>query len=450
MKKYSLKFLIRTTSTDKRKQVKVKARLTVGRNIDLIADTGYFVMLGEWNPKKERPEPNRNSTLADIVNINHVNEQLGKLKNFLDKRIVAELQIGEINSDWLLTSIEMFLNPEKFETKSITLFSFIEDFISKAETRINPKTGKAVSYKMYREYENTFRYLKQFAKYIGKEPDFADIDLQFYDDFMAFLQGAECSLKKKDKATGKKIKLKLATNTVGKKVQTLKIFLNDATERGINSNLKFKSHKFTTVSEESDSFHLDTKELDQLYRHDFSEDKRLEKVRDLFLIGCWTGLRFSDLSHLAPENLKENFFYVTQQKTGGKVVIPVHPVVSEIMAKYGGKLPPSISNQKFNQYLQEAAQIAGVNAITEKGITRAGKRDVKKFHKYELLTTHTARRSFATNMYEMGIPAYSIMAITGHKTETAFLKYLKTTPETHAKMMLERWLDSMKQLNKTE
>lgn len=450
MKRFTLVFFIRSTSIDRNKTVKIRARVSIGRDNLLVADTPIIIRLGLWDSDTQRAKQNpkaKDFNPFDDSVVSDCNDRLNELRAHLEKHIKNELLKNDgLPAGWLQIEIERFFNPDKFQNKQETLFTFIKDFISKAETRINPKTGKAVTYKMVREYENTFRLLKEFAVHKGKEPDFKDIDLEFYDNFMSFLQSSDCSLSKKDKATGKKIKVKLATNTIGKKIQTLKIFLNDATERGFNTNLKFKSHKFTTITEETDSFHLDINELDKLYKHDFKSDPRLEKVRDLFIVGCWTGLRFSDLSHLTVQSIKDGFFYVTQQKTGGKVVIPVHPIVNEIIKKYGGKLPPSISNQKFNQYLQEAAKIAGIDAEIHKGITRGGRHISKKYPKHELLSTHCARRSFATNMYESGFPAHSIMAITGHRSELAFLKYLKTTPEKHAKMLMEHWLKNMNHL----
>lgn len=443
MKTFTLRFIVR--SSVKSKPVKIKARLTVGREIDQQVDTGFFVRLNDWNHVKQKAEASKYSTPDEVDEINELNNQLNQLRAFIEKDIAEALRTNTVNAGWLAQCIEHFNNPEKFNTK-YTLFSFIEDFISKAETRPSPKTKKVVSYKMLREYQNTFRYLKEYAAYKGKEPDFDDIDLEFYDDFMNFLQSSNCSLRKTDKATGKKVRLKLAANTIGKKIQTLKIFLNNATERGINTNLKYKSRNFATITEKTDSFHLNLQELDKFYKHDFSADPRLEKVRDLFIVACWTGTRFSDLTRLTPQCIKNGFFYVTQKKTGDDVVIPIHPIVSEIMAKYGGKLPPAISNQKFNKALQKAAEIAGIDAEIHKGVTRGGRRVSKKYHKYELLTTHCARRSFATNMYETGFPAHSIMAITGHKTEKSFLFYLKTTPEKHAKMLMEHWLNNMNHL----
>jgi len=436
MKNYSISTLVRTASTDAHKKIKIKIRLSAGRGLQQIADSMLFVKIGDWDF-----EENRFKKKQSVKNTRYT---LERLIESVDNQFTIEIKKGDIPKDWLTIAVDKFHNPEKYEEKPITLFSFIQDFIDKAENR--PKSnGKAVSYKMIREYERTFFYLKEFAQQKGEEPDFNDIDLNFYDEFLSFLQNTYTSVNKRE-GTRKKKKYKLATNTIGKKIQTLKIFLNDATARGYNKNFAYKHEKFKSISEEAETFYLNEQEIDKLYKKDLSKDKRLERVRDLFIIGCWTGLRFSDLSTLSPQNIKNGFFYVTQKKTGDPVVIPVHPVVSEIMAKYAGKLPPAISNQKFNKYLQEAAQIAELDTEIHKGMTRGGQYVSKKYKKYELLTTHTARRSMATNLYKAGFPSQSIMAITGHRTETAFLKYLKVTEEEHAELLRKHWLNNSKHL----
>ncbi|MDA3818539.1 MAG: hypothetical protein PF486_14245 [Prolixibacteraceae bacterium] len=109
------------------------------------------------------------------------------------------------------------------------------------------------------------------------------------------------------------------------------------------------------------------------------------------------------------------------------------------MKKYENDLPRVLTNQKMNEYLKELRQLAGFDEPFYKKITIGGKRVTKKFKKWELLCTHTARRSFATNLYLAGFQAISIMKITGHQTEKAFLKYIKVTPEEHANKLLEFW-----------
>jgi integrase len=275
---------------------------------------------------------------------------------------------------------------------------------------------------MIREYKVSFGYLKKYATKIGKQIDFKDIDLKFYEGFTQYLQDE-----------------KLAVNTIGKKIQTLKIFLNSAKDEGLNKYDSYKSSKFKALTEEAETIALDEEELTKLYEKDFSDRPSLERVRDLFLVGCWTGCRFSDITQITPENISGGFIHIKQHKTGAKVVIPLHPVVTAILNKYDGQLPEPISNQKFNLALKEIAEIAEINDSVHKAITKGGNRVSKAYKKYELVTTHTARRSFATNLYKSGFPSLSIMAITGHKTEEAFLKYIKVTSEEHAIKLQEHW-----------
>lgn len=280
---------------------------------------------------------------------------------------------------------------------------------------------------MVREYERSFYYLKEYSKHIEKDLDFKDIDLDFYYSFIEYLQS-----------------LNLATNTIGKKIQTLKIFLNAATDKGINQYLHYKSPRFFSLSEESESIYLNQEELDNIYKLDLSEKPRLDRVRDLFLVGCWTGVRFSDISQITPDKIKDGFISLKQHKTGGKVVIPVHHTVQAILDKYEGTLPPVISNQRFNEYIKEVAEGVKLNDEFHISITKGGIKRSTSYKKYDLVRSHTGRRSFATNNYLMGVPTLDIMAITGHKTEAAFLKYIKVTPMQHAKKIKKIWQEQGK------
>jgi integrase len=147
----------------------------------------------------------------------------------------------------------------------------------------------------------------------------------------------------------------------------------------------------------------------------------------------------SDFTAIRPEYVKDGLIRMEQFKTMGKVVIPCHPVVQAMLDKYKGQLPSAISNQKMNDYLKELCQLAGITSRQGKGITKGGVRVVRLVEKWQLVSTHTARRSFSTNMYLLGVPAITIMRITGHKTEKAFMRYIKVDEEQHAKIIALHW-----------
>jgi integrase len=307
-----------------------------------------------------------------------------------------------------------------------SFFGYFQDLIQQSisGTRRHPKTSKPLSKGTIKNYTSAINHLSEFQKTRKKRIDFKNIDLDFYTDYTEFL------IKK----------LKLSSNTIGKDIQVIKMIMNDATERGINTNLSYKSKRFITIREKSDNIYLNENEIEEIENLDLSNDTRLERVRDLFLIGCYTGLRYSDYSILQPEQMKDGFIETTQIKTGDPVAIPIHPTVKRIVEKYNSILPASISNQNTNVYLKELGKkVVLLQNQFLKTTTKGGLTISQNFEKWELLCTHTARRSFATNEYKNGTPAITIMAITGHKTEKAFLRYIKLTPKEHAKLLKLLW-----------
>jgi integrase len=273
-------------------------------------------------------------------------------------------------------------------------------------------------------YNTSYKHLTNFQKQYKKKIDFDTINVEFYSDYTEYLIRT----------------LMFSTNTIGKHIQVIKLIMNEATERGLNTNLAYKSKRFLTIREKADSIYLTKEEIGEIEALDLSHNERLDRVRDLFLIGCHTGLRFSDYSILKPSHIKNGFIETTQVKTGDPVVIPIHPTVEKILNKYKGALPPSISNQKTNDYLKELGKLLpSLAQSTSKSFTKGGVKVVEHYKKWEQLTTHTARRSFATNEYLAGMQTVTIMAITGHRSEKSFLKYIKLTPNEHAKLLKAHW-----------
>jgi site-specific recombinase XerD len=285
---------------------------------------------------------------------------------------------------------------------------------------MDSRTGKPISRSTAKVYTTSYKHLISFQKVNKKKIDFDTIDVAFYSDYIDYLIHT----------------LKLATNTIGKHIQIIKLIMNEATERGLNTNLSYKSKRFLTTREKADSIYLSAEEIQELEALDLSGNERLDRVRDLFLIGCHTGLRFSDYSILKPEQVRDGFIETKQVKTGDSVVIPIHTTVEKILKKYSGKLPPSLSNQKTNEYLKEIGKLLpSLQKTTSKIFTKGGVKVTKTYQKWELVSSHIARRSFATNEYLAGMRTLTIMAITGHRSEKSFLRYIKLTPNEHAKLL---------------
>lgn len=321
------------------------------------------------------------------------------------------------------------LNAPKSTVKILTFFEYLDKFIKDAPTRIVEKSGKPFTYNTIKGYtslkNSLIEFTQKYRKY--KKLDFHDFDLDFYLDFQKFLN--------EDK--------KLAVNTIGSRIKNLKSVLNNATEHDVNTFMDFRKKRFKVIKEETDSIYLTLQDLIDIEEVDLSSIPKLDRVRDLFLIACWTGVRFSDLRQIRPERIETDgdgeFIEVRMKKTGNDVSIPILPTVRRVMDKYKGDLPQPLSNQKMNDYLKEIGKLAGLDSLESKTLTKGGVRVTKTQSKFELITTHTARRSFCTNNYLAGMDSISIMAISGHKSEREFLGYIKVTPREHANKIRAFW-----------
>lgn len=336
-----------------------------------------------------------------------------------------------INSEWLESEIDKVINPRKYapaeeQAKPATLFEWIDRFVETAPQRRDRATGRLLTYNNIQQYRATQKHLKTFAKVKKrKDYEFEQVDRRFYDSFVEYLQN-----------------LNFTANSVGKHIRVLKLMLNEATNAGVNTSTTY--NQFHVFTEETDTIYLNEAELEQLKECDFTDSPHLDRVRDWFLLLAWTGCRFSDLEKVGKTDIQDGFITFRQQKTNTKVKIPMHPVVMEILIKYDFNLPEPISNQKFNDYIKEVARLAEIN--TKETITKTigGELQTITSPKYELISSHTGRRSFCTNMYKRGLPTLMIMSVSGHKTEKSFLKYIKVKQDEHADMMAAKWAEIYK------
>jgi integrase len=300
-------------------------------------------------------------------------------------------------------------------------------------------------YNNIQQYKATEKHLKEFAK-IDRKSDyqFNEINSDFYTRFVDYLQKPLQAKDSKGKllfnADGTPILTKqpFTQNSVGKHIKVLKVMLNEA------KNSDADTSNFYVYTEDVDNVYLNEIELTQLKAHDFAAVPHLDRVRDWFLLLAWTGSRFSDLEKIDKANIRNGMITYRQQKTNTSVTIPMHPVVSEVLQKYNFDMPELISNQKFNDYIKEACKAAKIDNTESLTRTVGGKLTTETMPKYELVSSHTCRRSFCTNMYLRGLDTMMIRSISGHKTEKSFLKYIKVSQHQHAEMMAKKWSEIYK------
>jgi len=216
------------------------------------------------------------------------------------------------------------------------------------------------------------------------------------------------------KFTGYLKEIGLMPNTVGSHIKRIKRLMNEAVEDKITTNQDHLKRDFKTIKVDVDKIYLTNDEIQALYEMEIEIPDKIW-ARDIFVLNCYTGLRHSDWTKITMDNIQGGKLFVKTQKTDEPVIIPVKPIVIEIMKKYNYNLKV-LSLQKTN----DAIRLIGAMAYNKK----LGGSNNKKWLE---IRTHTARRSFATNAYLAGIPMHDIMKITGHRKTESFLKYIKVT-----------------------
>lgn len=296
-----------------------------------------------------------------------------------------------------------------------SLVEFIETVKKQREQskQFKPNTLKS--------YQTLINHLKGFEEKHKASVPLADVDIDFFYSFTDYLfKGGP----------------NLSTNTVSKTVQVLRTFLGEARDRGIDLAPSIQSGRFRIPPIDTHKIYLSEGELAEIEALEIEPGHRLERVRDLFLLACSTGLRYSDLSQIKAENFRERdgvtLLSFSQTKTDDPVTIPVNERAKRILQRYGYQAPALISNQKYNRYLKELCQIAGIKTRVLSYEFSGGQRKEVVKEKWELITTHTARRTFATNAHKAGVPTLVIAKITGHRTEKTLLQYIRLTSEENA------------------
>lgn len=382
-----------------------------GRRI--VITTGVNVPIKFWNDNTQRAKENRLYPEYRAVNAR---------LDFLEEKTTAVW--SDYNTKGIIPTAEEFKAEllrhieDRHEVKKVEpleLLPFIRQIIEERKAMNRPAGSLQV-------YRNCLGHLEGYQAHTKKPLNFDGLNSAFLSDFTAYLYTHRFS-----------------DSYAHKILTTLKMFVRLADVRGIYTNSPLIKAKLEVKKREKDSVYLNEGEIQHLYNLKIEE--RLERVRDAFLVGCLTGLRFSDFTKIKPENIqpKEHggetvqCLVITTQKTKQRVVLPlVNPMLLAILEKYDWHAPKAISNQRLNSYLKELAQIAGLTQEVEINEFKAGRHEKRTLQKWELISSHTARRSFASNAFKRGLEPAEIMKFTGHTTVASFLKYVRVTNEETA------------------
>ncbi len=400
-------------SNKKNKNIKrtIYCYVREGREKPLIFNTREKVNPINWNKLTKRAIT---AGKGKFDGAKELNLFLDSFENNI-KKAIREIRADNISIEFEEIKRKLV---EKFSNKSTAnIFDALELFIKVRENDLTAGTLK--------KFDNIKKHLIEFQNKNYTRLSFGSIDLSFYDAFVNFLIYVK----------------KLNSNSAYKNIALLKTFLAWSYDRGLNKYdyfRKFKKKEFTV-----DIVTLSEKELKQLENLDLSdkENLRLDRTRDLFLFACYTGARFSDIFNISRSDIKDNVWFLRQVKTKFTTEIPLIEEAINILKKYElyEKPLPVITNQKLNQYLKELcekAKLFDTVRITEQ---KGNQSIAKEYQKYELITTHTARRTFITLSLTKGMNSQIVMSITGHKSYNSFKKYVNLVTTDKQKALKDTW-----------
>ena len=296
-----------------------------------------------------------------------------------------------------------------------TLNEYIQQFIDEAAE------GKRLTYGKTKYRPLSIKNLKGFRAQITEYQktrnivlSYEQINVNFLDDFVEFFN---------DKG--------YSQNTIARHIKHLKLIMRSAKQEGMHNNTAFESKQFRVSQVRTEPVFLNEKELNQMYSLDLSAQPRLEVARDVFLLGCYLAQNYTDYKLITRKNLTElgdgrKALKIFQFRSGKEVIVPLRYEAEEILKKYDFALPQT-SEQMINERLKTIAKMAGIDEPVTVMVHEGGRKTEKKVPKYQLIKTHTAKRSGCINMYLANVPTVEIMAISGHKTERDLLVYIRSS-----------------------
>ena len=415
----------------KQKVSSIRAKIAVS-GVSIFLYTGKSVETDHWDKKKcfVKSYVGKSTTTLLIQRLKELEIDIltlldryknGKPKlSFVDlqSKLAALVERPEIKK----TTSGLANSPSKE-----TLIGFMELFIQDCEAgvRLSPKRQK-LKPSSIGSYKTTKGYLMKFQSHTKKVltlKDFSQNDIDKFSDFLI-------------------IDEEFAMNTHAKAMMDLLQIIKYAVKLKKIPAAKMVELEFDTRREETDSIYLTESEILQLLEIKDFDDPIHEQVRDVFVVGCFTGMRFSDYSTIDTNAIRNNRLEFIQKKTGGKVTIPIHPVVNTILKKYNNELPKVPRNNEFNRIIKIVGEkLPCLHVPFTRQVTYG--RELKEIiaMKYSMISTHTSRRSALSNEYLKGTDPLIIMSMSGHKSHKSFMRYIKVSGDQFADKLEKIWAE---------
>ena len=382
----TIKFLIQT----KNNPANIYIRLIDGRKIDVKTKTNLIINPADWSAAKQRPKNLKNDELKNLDF--DLQELKIKLLNYYNKNIDQE-----INLKWL----KDFINPDKESVIPKSLVAYFDFYLEERKNDFNPRNVSKINVVKNK--------LKEIEKEYKKKYLIKDINIKFKNEFENYnLQNG------------------YSKNTIANNLKVIKSICKHAKKRGLQISSELDEIK--TTEKKAISIYLTFEDLEKIEKADIGIEKQ-QDARDWLLISCYSGQRISGFMRFKKEMVithsGKQLIEFSQQKTGKKMVLPLHPKVTAILKKRNGNFPKKITDQQYNVLIKTICKKAGINDLVfgGKNDPETNRKVFKEYKKYELVTSHIGRRSFATNFYGT-IPTSLLISATGHSTEKMFLTYI--------------------------
>ena len=411
--KYHCQFLL-----DKEKNkpdARVRYRIKWQGNI-IAFNIGYRVDIDKWSEDTQRCKANTTHGKKKVP-ANIINRKLQQFEQACEDAIkYFEVQNVIPTKEEFQFVFNSNVGREKKVVLEKSFFQYYDDFIAEEGTFNQWTAGTKKKLHVIKKHLFNFDPKLTFEKFTEEK----------LVEYLSYLQG----------------ELKFKNATVTKNISFVKWFLRWSYKKGYNTNTFFENFKPKLKNTQKKIIFLTPTEFKHFREYQIPQQKKyLERVRDVFLFQCFTGLRYSDVENLKKNDIKDDFIEVTTLKTSDSLKIELNQYSRAILDKYKdykdckGRALPVITNQRMNEYLKELAELAGINELIRETYYIGNERFDEVTPKYALIGTHAGRRTFICNALSLGIPPQVVMKWTGHSDYKAMKPYIDIADETKANAM---------------
>lgn len=352
----------------------------------------------DWDLKTQRPKKKKA--------FNKITDTLNEYQRAYN--IMKEKYGNTLTNEIVRDEFDRYFK-KKLDAPVVTVKDCFNKFLNEMKTLGN------VSSKTVYKYENILNKVFMFKKDLNS---FNEMNAGFYINLISYLRDTH----------------KLSDNTLYRNLGFLRTFLNWCVKKGYSNNLEHKEHSVST--RETSHVALTESELKLIEEVELSEN--LSFYRDVFLMGVYSGQRFSDYSQFSKAHLKGDHLEIRQEKTNSICYVPLHPKLKILLEKYNYSYK-KISSQKFNEKIQEISRIAGIDTPVIKDLFYGANKTSETTPKWKRVSSHTARRTFVTLSNQRGMSRFDIQAVTGIKKMETLQSYIKDDDENLKNSVNKIW-----------